>query len=171
MTWQKSYWRFIHYFSIHNQYLLLCQFGDFIGHDVFIVPAYQQNLIDWSIDLHNKLNTQNNKYDKWNLTDFNIAQKSTCDLCENAQVFFNFPWGFIHEIAKSTNTNTLNFLQDFNTFYPCTKCRGTFFTDTPFENESIFDWTIRNHQRIDSTFFINSSIIPSTSAVALAIKP
>jgi hypothetical protein len=152
MSWGNSYWRFIHYFAIHNQRETIIQVKNFLPLPAtindWIDPEPNDNLIEWSLAFHNKINTKLNKYDKWDMNDFNIAQKSECDVCVNNQCH-SFPWNFIHNVA--INPTSMNFLKLFNSTYPCDKCRNTFL-DEPLPNESVIVWVNRNHQRIDPSF-------------------
>ena len=146
------YWRFIHYFALHNKRDLILQvkhyfpFGDLSG--AWYDPEPTEDLIEWSRILHNTMNTLNGKYDQWDSQDFAIAQKPTCDLCVHNLVY-RFPWGFIHSVAEQANS--MEFLKEFNAMYPCTTCRGQFF-DEPQEGETILEWTYRNHQRLDPSY-------------------
>jgi hypothetical protein len=151
------YWRFIHYFALHNKRDLILQvkhfFEDLSG--VWYDPESAEDLIEWSRILHNKMNTLSGKYDKWDSRDFTIAHKPTCDLCVNNLVY-RFPWGFIHSIAEQANS--MNFLKEFNATYPCDICRGGFF-DEPQAGESTLDWTYRNHTRLDPSY-VPPSLLP-----------
>ena len=152
MSWGNSYWRFIHYFAIHNEREPIIQVKKFLlipsSLNDWNDPEPNEDLVKWSLDFHNKINTKLNKYDKWNLNDFNIAQKSECDVCVNNNCH-RFPWTFIHNVAN--NPTSMNFLKLFNSTYPCDKCRNSFF-DEPQPDESVLDWVNRNHQRVDPSF-------------------
>lgn len=155
--WGPSYWRFLHYFALHSQTTpefvktlkslipcLNCQ-------EEWFDPELNRTMVEWSLVLHNKVNTKLGRYDKWNLTDFSIAHKPTCDVC-NPPPRPVFPWLFIHALAETGAKEAKSFLLEFNTQYPCISCRNTFFTDEPAENESVLDWTIRHHIRKEPLF-------------------
>lgn len=148
----SPYWRFIHYFAIHNDRDLILQVKRFFSFDdlsgVWHEPTTEENLVEWSLSMHNRMNSKTGKYDQWDSIDFHIAQKPTCDLCVNNLVY-RFPWDFIHSVAKQPNS--MEFLKEFNTKYPCNTCRGKLL-DEPHENESTLDWTYRNHQRLDPSY-------------------
>ena len=113
-------------------------------------PTPNQNLIEWSMALHNKVNKILGKYDKYDIIDFNICQKRNCDICANEEQKNMFPWQLIHYIADKYGEESLAFLKEFNTLYPCDSCRINLLIDDPQEGESILDWTIRNHNRINA---------------------
>ena len=145
------YWRYIHYFALHTIRDLVqvkLFFQDISG--VWCDPSPTEDLVEWSRVLHNKVNALNGKYHTWDSTDFSIAHKPTCDACVNNLVH-QFPWGFIHSVAAQENS--MDFLKDFNTKYPCETCRGGFF-DEPRPDETTLAWTYRNHNRVDSSFVI-----------------
>jgi hypothetical protein len=110
------------------------------------------------------VNAKLGKWDKWDMTDFNIGHKPDCDICKD-KVHFGYPWMFIHQVAETGNAASISFLQKFDQLYPCLKCRGTFLSDPPNEGESAIDWTIRNHQRVEPTF---QYYTPSASNVEAA---
>ena len=156
-NWGPSYWRFIHYFSVGSSISrdLLADTVNHIPCDAckseWVSPDPRVNLLEWSVALHNKVNTKLNKYDKWTTTDFGISHDLTCDIC-NPTSNTVFPWPFIHTVAKVNHPDALNFLKTFNSVYPCLMCRGRFFADSPLANESVLDWTIRNHLIKDPLF-------------------
>ena len=145
------YWRFIHYFALHNLRDLILQVKPFFQD---VSGAWSdpptEDLVEWSRVLHNKVNALNDKYHTWDATDFSIAHKPTCDTCVNNLVY-RFPWEFIHSVA--TQPNSMEFLKKFNTNYPCDRCRGGFF-DEPQADETTLAWTYRNHNRVDPSFVI-----------------
>jgi hypothetical protein len=148
-----SVWRFLHYFALHN-------IGrDFLPQVVTFLPEEwrtewedpreDEDLISWSLRLHNKLNGKLGKYAGWDSTDFTIAHKPECDFCEDKEFIFLFPWAFLHAVAKSMDPTAQSFLQQFNALYPDERSRGKFFTDEPGEEETVYDWTIRHHRRMN----------------------
>jgi len=170
-NWGPSYWRFIHYFSTNapDSHELLAETVNHIPcvtcKSEWVSPDSNTHLLLWSIHLHNKVNTKLHKYDKWTTNDFGIAHKTTCDKCfvpPNAA----FPWTFIHTVAKVNDSSALTFLKKFNTLYPCDTCRGGFFTDDPLNNESVLDWTVRNHVLQEPTFVYLDTSKPCTNCPA-----
>lgn len=153
MFWGAPYWRFIHYFSLHDKRDLVLQIKNFIPCDEckseWYDPTLDQSLIDWSREFHNKVNKKLGRYDKWDARDLSISHKPTCDICDEKEYIHRFPWGFIHEVAKLPNA--VDFLKEFNATYPCEKHRGTFL-DEPQPGEFPLDWTVRNHQKTDPSF-------------------
>ena len=155
-SWGPVYWRFLHYFSIHyeNDSTYIKTVKSLIPcttcQSEWIEPELHANMILWSLELHNKVNTKLGKYDKWTLIDYHIANKEDCDICNSKSN--NFPWLFIHMIAEQNSVDSLLFLQEFNKKYPCETCKYTFFLDEPQQDESVLDWTIRHHKRHDSLF-------------------
>jgi hypothetical protein len=161
MFYGPAYWRFIHHFSLHDRGRdLFTELVKFIGCEKcateYVPPTETENLIFWSLNLHNKINRKLGKWDKWNIDDFNICQKSECDVCSN-KVYFGYPWTFIHNVAETGNISSISFLQNFDKTYPCDTCCGTFLKDPPKEGESAIEWTIRNHQKITSNFEYQSN--------------
>jgi hypothetical protein len=153
MSWGPAYWRFIHYFALNNKdRTLLTQLPNFLPCDEckgeWEDPLDDEDLVQWSMRLHNKVNKKLGKWDKWDLTDYNIGHKNTCDYCMNQEYIHFFPWVFVHTIA-SFEGNALAFLKRFDEVYPCDVCRGQFFLDEPNEGESILEWTIRHHSRMN----------------------
>jgi hypothetical protein len=110
----------------------------------WIYPEENEDLIDWSIRFHNTINAKLGKWDKWDRTDFTIAQKPTCDICEGLENRYLFPWGFLYYIAESPE-----FVAEFVSTYPCDKCRNTLITDLPQQDETYTDWIYRNHIRFN----------------------
>jgi hypothetical protein len=146
----------MHHFALHDTGReLMNELGQFINCETCAAeyegPKEEENLIIWSKDLHNKVNSKLGKWDKWDLTDFNIGQKPECDLCSQKETSSLYPWMFIHNVAES-NSAALPFLQKFNQLYPCDVHKGTFFIDSPSSDESVLDWTIRNHKRFNPEF-------------------
>lgn len=122
-------------------------------------PSPTVDLLSWSVALHNKVNTKLGRYDKWDLSDCWIAHKPNCDNC-NPPPNQVFPWPFIHAVAATEHPTALEFLQRFNTLYPCNKCRGKFFDDTPWVDETVLAWTIRHHIHADPMFVYSSATVP-----------
>jgi hypothetical protein len=151
----SAYWRFIHYFAIHNigRDDLLRDIVNFLPceecKNEWENPSENENLVEWSLRLHNKVNTKLGKWDKWDMTDFNISQKPQCDYCMDKDTMYMFPWGFIHAIASLDITGVVDFLKAFDTSYPCDTCRGTFLIEDKNDSETVFEWTVRNHKRMN----------------------
>jgi hypothetical protein len=120
-------------------------------------PAPEQNLLDWSRELHNKVNTKLGRYDKWDARDLLITHKPHCDICEEKEFIHRYPWVFIHFVALQPNS--MDFLKAFNAQYPCEKHRGTFL-DEPQPEESTTDWVLRNNKKIDPNFVIPPYMLP-----------
>jgi hypothetical protein len=161
MDWGFAFWRFVHWFALHAKgHDLLKQLPDFIPCEQCKLewedPKEGQDLVVWSLNIHNKVNAKLGRYDKWDLTDFHIAQKTTCDRCAHAD-YTPFPWGFIHVIASDNSVKALQFLKRFDEIYPCPSCNSTFFIDDPALDESIAEWSIRHHKRIDPSFQTTST--------------
>jgi len=156
-NWGPSYWRFIHYFAVGatTSRDLLAETVNHIPCEAckseWVSPDPRVNLLEWSVALHNKVNLKLGKYANWNATDFGISHDPTCDKCYPTTNPV-FPWPFIHTVAKVNSPSVLFFLNTFNTLYPCPNCRGRFFIDSPLANESVLDWTIRNHLIQDPLF-------------------
>ena len=156
-NWGPSYWRFIHYFSV-GAFTSGNLLAETVNHITFaecksewVSPDPRGNLREWSVALHNKVNTKLNKYDKWTIEDFGIAHDLKCDWCNNTPNTV-FPWPFIHTVAKVNHPDALAFLKTFNSLYPCDNCRGRILVDSPLANETVLDWTIRNHLLQDPLF-------------------
>jgi hypothetical protein len=154
MFYGPSYWRFIHYFSLYDVgrtelFPLVPNFlpEEFQGE--WENPGENETLKDWSIRLHNKVNAKLGKWDKWDETDFNIAHKPECDFKENKEFIFMFPWALLHHVANTEHPTALAFLKTFNELYPDEQTRNTFFTDDPQEGETVYDWTLRHHKRMN----------------------
>jgi len=167
MFYGPAYWRFMHHFAIHGKGRdLMVDLGQFIGcaecASEYEAPRDNQDLVMWSKNLHNKVNAKLGKWDKWDMTDFNIGQKPECDICAG-KVHFGYPWLFIHQVAETGNASSIPFLQNFDQTYPCDKCHGTLLPDAPNEGESAIDWTIRNHRKIQPTFQYFPPPGPNTS--------
>lgn len=149
-VWGSSFWRFLHYFSMNSpDRAYIKQLKDFIPceqcRSEWRDPADTEDLAIWSMNLHNHINSKMGKYAQWDMTDFHIAHKNICDVCEQKEYMYMFPWNFIHTVAL--HPESLEFLKTFNATYPCISCRSEFFTDEPMQDESIHDWSIRHHKR------------------------
>jgi hypothetical protein len=170
MYWGGSYWRFIHLFALHDKKDLVLQVKNFIPCEEckseWYDPAPNETLLDWSREFHNKVNRKLGRYDKWDATDLNISHKATCDVCENKEYVHNFPWIFIHEVAKQPNS--MEFLKEFNEQYPCELHKGMFLLEEPLPDESTLNWTLRNHTRIDASFTFNQQISTDLSGTPLS---
>ena len=150
----SAFWRCIHYFAQHD---IGC--SNFLPMIKAVLPeeykvdwedpSDQEDLVMWSIRLHNKINQKTGKYAGWDTTDFSISHKPECDYLTNREFVFFFPWGFIHSVAGVMDPVALDVLKSFNQLYPDSQMRGTFFTDEPGDEETVYDWTIRHHKRIN----------------------
>lgn len=159
MSWGPAYWRFIHYFALNNKDReLFTQLPSFIPCEEckseWEDPKEGELLIEWSLMLHNKVNAKLGKWDKWDLLDYNIAHKNTCDYCTGQEYIHFFPWNFIHTIAscegkEGFDGDALAFLKRFNEMYPCNKCQGKLFLDEPNDDETVLEWTVRHHSRMN----------------------
>lgn len=154
MSWGPAYWRFLHYFALNDKDMdLFQQLPRFIPCEMCINewedPVISTELVMWSKELHNKVNRKLGKWDRWDMTDFGIAHKNTCDYCDDREFVHMFPWLFIHVVAETGGADALAFLKRFNEIYPCEVCRGKFFTDDPADGETVLDWTIRHHKRMN----------------------
>lgn len=188
MYWGPAFWRFMHYYALHDAGRdLLRQVPQFIPCEACRLEwedlADEQDLVQWSLQLHNKVNRKLGKYGAWDTIDFHIAHKSACDRCAGAAHMTAFPWAFIHAVAAADTPQALQFLKDFDASYPCQACRGTFFTDDPAPpdadadaeadgtgtgtgtgGETVLQWTVRHHQRVDPSY----TPPPAASALPLA---
>jgi len=114
MFYGPAYWRFIHYFALNNVgFDLMCQLDQYISCDTckpsYYPPNVNENLVNWSLNLHNSVNKKLGKWDKYDLIDYNICQKNICDICSN-NTQFQFPWTFINNVAENNSDNTITFL-------------------------------------------------------------
>lgn len=149
--WGPSFWRFLHYFAMNTpDRAFIKQLKNCIPCEECRAewrdPTDTEDLVTWSKNLHNHVNAKLGRYANWDLTDFNIAHKNTCDACLHQEYVFMFPWTFIHTIASSS-PEALQFLKTFDQTFPCITCRTTFFTDDPAEDETLKDWADRHHNR------------------------
>lgn len=147
------FWRFIHFFALHDTGRdLLKDVVQFLP-EMYVAeweaPTEKEDLIEWSLRFHNRVNAKKGDWDRWDRTDFGIAHKAECDFCADKEYVFQFPWGFIHNVAKSEHPGTLSFLKKFDITYPVVSNYGSFFTDEPVEGETVYDWTIRHHKRLN----------------------
>ena len=165
--WGPAYWRFIHYFSVGapSCHALMAETINHIPCEEckseWIPPDSRVNLLQWSVALHNKVNLKLGTYSDWSTIDFGIIHKNTCDTCTDKSSAF--PWSFIHFVAKNNHPSAIDFLRLFSDLYPCDKCRGKFFFDTPLVGESVLDWTMRNHLVHDPLYVnkIDSNVCPT----------
>lgn len=154
MYWGPSYWRFLHFFALHNVGRdLMMELPQFIPCEEckseWVDPGPEEDLVMWSKELHNKVNRKLGRWDKWDMTDFGISHKRECDYVQNMEFVHLFPWPFIHIVAQVGGDAALGFLKRFNELYPVDACRNKFFTDDPIEGESVLDWTVRHHNRMN----------------------
>jgi len=164
IKWGESFWRCIHYLAIHEKRDIIEKLPEYIPcktcKDEFVGVGVEEDLVDWSIREHNRVNGKLGKWDKWDRSDFNISHKPTCDICEGKEHVFGFPWAFLNTISISTegtealvNANSSNiaeqFIQEFVAKYPCDVCRGKLIIDTPVADETCRDWVHRNHIRFN----------------------
>ncbi len=126
-------------------------------------PAPEENLLDWSRELHNKVNKKLGRYANWDAVDLNITHKPQCDICEEKELIHGFPWVFIHAVAAQPNS--MDFLKAFAMKYPCDVHRGKLL-DEPQDGEDTLAWTVRNHQKVDPSFILSppATINSTTSA-------
>ena len=177
INWGESFWRCFHYLAIHEKRDIIEKLPEYIPcktcKDEFVGVGASEDLVDWSIREHNRVNGKLGKWDKWDRRDFDISQKPTCDICEGKEHVFGFPWALLNtisigadgisEISESGMTsNTSNiaytvyssnmaeqFIQEFVANYPCDVCRGKLIVDTPEAEETHRDWVHRNHVRFN----------------------
>jgi hypothetical protein len=143
----RAYWRFIHYFSIHNSGReLLKELGRFIDcqkcKESYIGPTDEEDLRQWSFNFHNKINEKLNK-PILNVED--IVIDASCDICNNVEP--QLLWIFTHNVAEAGDTDAINFLKAFNDQYPCATCRGNLLPDIPADGEKCLYWTFRHRKR------------------------
>jgi hypothetical protein len=148
MNWGPAFWRCIHYMAIHKNKDVIDILPLHIPCDdckaEWIYPEVDEDLVDWSLRLHNKVNAKLGKWDKWDRTDFNISHKPTCDICEGHEHRYLFPWMLMYTLAESQE-----FIMDFVSKYPCPLCRGQLVVDLPGPDETHIDWVHRNHIRFN----------------------
>ena len=165
INWGASFWRCIHYLAIHEKRDIIEKLPEHIPcktcKDEFVGVSAEEDLVDWSIREHNRVNGKLGKWDKWDRIDFNISHKPTCDICEGKEYVFGFPWTFLNTISINTdrtdslvNSNsrkmTEHFIKEFVDKYPCEICRGKLIIDFPYDNETFRDWVHRNHIRFNN---------------------
>ena len=173
MSWGPAYWRFIHYFALNNKDReLLSLLPSFIPCEEckseWEAPQDGEDLVQWSLRLHNKVNAKLGKWDKWDMTDYNIAHKNTCDYCNEQEYIHFFPWTFIHTIAsfdgkEGFDGKVLSFLMRFNDTYPCVRCRGRLLFIDFEDGETLLDWTVRHHSRMNQERGLPPYVHPSTT--------
>lgn len=116
--------------------------------------------IEWSLRLHNKVSAHKNQYSNWDRQDFHIAYKIECDVCNNKEFVFLFPWKLIYKLAGadfngkshvdvSDRATLVSIIKEFNNIYPCTKCNGRLIIDDPQQDEDLYDWIVRNKKRFN----------------------
>jgi len=145
-----AYWKVIHFLAVHNVgRSLLQQIQEFIGCQTckskYIPPSDSEDLLQWSINLHNSVNNHLNK-PTWSGTVPNNCQH--CDPTKSG----DDPWIFMHNVAETGGDTAITFLKEFNQIYPCTTCRDNLLKDDPLDNESCLYWTFRNRQLADDQY-------------------
>ena len=150
-NWGTSFWRCIHYLAVHNKRDLLEKLPEYIPCEIckeeFVGAKEGENLVDWSIQEHNRVNGKLGKWDKWDRTDFNISQHPTCDVCDGREQVHSFPWTFMYALTETVGSE--EFMKEFVAEYPCEVCRGKFIVDTPTTDEIHIEWVHRNHIRFN----------------------
>lgn len=148
MNWGPSFWRCIHYMAIHGRRDIIEKLPRYLPCEEckteWISPEPDEDLVEWSIRLHNKVNGKLGRWDKWDRIDFNISQKPTCDICENREHVFYFPWMFFNTIADDKE-----FVTEFVSKYPCSVCRDSLITGVPEAGEANAEWVHRNNIRFN----------------------
>ena len=158
-----SFWRFIHYYAMSNNVSPINALKQILPDDwktewIDYSPndTSYNSLKEWSMQFHNRVNKKLGKYSNWDLIDFDIGHKDSCDFCENNQNIFHFPWGFLFQISLNSNNisneNIIQILKYFNETYPHQKCRGRYLIDIPHDSESLIDWISRNNKRMNNEF-------------------
>lgn len=175
MSWGPCFWRCIHYMAIHGKKDIIDKIPIYLPCDIckeeWFGPMEGEDLVDWSIRLHNKVNAKLGKWDKWDRIDFNISNKPTCDICEGREHQYLFPWTFLYSIDTE-------FVMEFVSEYPCDTCRGKLVVDLPRFDEIHIDWVHRNHTQFNLERglyvpqpLIQVSSIPPTCSGCNSITP
>jgi hypothetical protein len=174
INWGESFWRCFHYLAIHEKRDIIENLPEYIPcktcKDEFVGVGASEDLVDWSIREHNRVNRKLGKWDKWDRRDFDISHKPECDICQGKEHVFGFPWALLNtisigadgisEISESGMTSNIantvyssnmaeQFIQEFVANYPCDVCRGKLIVDTPEAEETHRDWVHRNHVRFN----------------------
>jgi len=180
INWGESFWRCIHYLAIHEKRDIIEKLPEYIPcktcKDEFVGVGANEDLVNWSIREHNRVNGKLGKWDKWDRRDFDISHKPECDICQGKEHVFGFPWHFLNTISigadgaieggeSGLTTNTSNiaytantvyssnmaeqFIQEFVANYPCDVCRGKLIVDSPEAEETHRSWVHRNHVRFN----------------------
>jgi hypothetical protein len=179
INWGESFWRCFHYLAIHEKRDIIEKLPEYIPcktcKDEFVGVGSNEDLVDWSIREHNRVNGKLGKWDKWDRRDFDISHKPECDICQGKEHVFGFPWHFLNTISigadgdesgesvlTSNTSNTSNtvytvyssnmaeqFIQEFVANYPCDICRGKLIIDIPEAEETHRGWVHRNHVRFN----------------------
>ena len=180
INWGESFWRCFHYLAIHEKRDIIEKLPEYIPcktcKDEFVGVGSNEDLVDWSIREHNRVNGKLGKWDKWDRIDFDISHKPECDICQGKEHVFGFPWALLNTISigadgisesgesglTSNTSNTSNtvytvyssnmaeqFIQEFVANYPCDVCRGKLIIDIPEAEETHRDWVHRNHVRFN----------------------
>ena len=158
MSWGSYYWKIIHYLALNNVgHEWLSKLIDYIPceecKEHWVNPIAGCNLIEWSLEMHNKVNNKLGRWDKWDRNDFEIAHKNECEICNGISYNFDKIWHFIHIVAhigENNRNDTIKMLKEFQNIYPCAICRNQLFLDDPMEKETLYDWTVRHHNRINN---------------------
>lgn len=143
----NAYWRFIHFFAYHNVGRnLLKDLAKFINcqkcKESYTGPSDNEELLQWSISLHNQINE---KLNKPTFNTDNAVIDETCDICNKKQP--QLLWIFTHNVAEAGENDAIEFLKSFNEQYPCEICRGNLLPDIPQDGENCLFWTFRHRKR------------------------
>lgn len=142
-----AFWRLIHFFAIHDKGRVVLQnLKDFIGCETckasYVPPTDTENLLEWSVQLHNSINVKLGK----SVVDV-PSIKTTCDLCDHSS---DHIWTCIHNIAETGKDTSIPILHLINEEYPCNVCNRNLFIDTILPAEHPLYWTLRNHTRMNN---------------------
>jgi hypothetical protein len=103
INWGESFWRCIHYLAIHEKRDIIEKLPEYIPcktcKDEFVGVGANEDLVNWSIREHNRVNGKLGKWDKWDRRDFDISHKPECDICQGKEHVFGFPWHFLNTIS------------------------------------------------------------------------
>lgn len=148
-----AYWRFLHYFASNEVGVqLLADLKDLLPcqewKDRWIERQESETVLEWTLRMHNSINTAIGKYDNWDQKDLEIAHPKECDICRHKEHIHHFPWSFLHNIAKQDGEQALAFLNEVNELYPCETCKRQLLLEaSPSDGETLLQWTQRNHHR------------------------
>ena len=138
--WGPWYWRFIHYFSIHDagrELLQTLQLPCYGCKGRYVGPTDEENLAEWSLTTHNTESERKGPGTIWNMDQL-LAEYSECKH-ENWSMD-RFPWNFMFHHAGVTND--IPYLQEVGRQYPCSKCK--LITLDPLPDEDAYTWLKRN---------------------------